>query len=249
MAQVLLKEEVQLLPCPVRIQSADPGIRVSGGKQSRLPGDQGGQAAQRIHKPLGEDIRPLSGQQVNIIFLRHFRRVPLFNGTGVLVAQPRQGRAAALVQADAAQAVQDSALRPQQIHIAGPAHKLRHQLFLNGITHLIGAVEAEHRAALHGGLGNFRQAGAQKVLAQEHAEHGRLRRILRRGRRQVQPGGGGVGGNQQLFPALLAPQLENQRVPAGLVDFLHLGAIAALPDFSQHGGQVKRIKGHGLLLP
>ena len=110
MAQVLLKEEVQLLPCPVRIQSADPGIRVSGGKQSRLPGDQGGQTAQRIHKPLGEDIRPLSGQQVNIIFLCHFRRVPLFNGTGVLVAQPRQGGAAALVQADAAQAVQDTAV-------------------------------------------------------------------------------------------------------------------------------------------
>ena len=73
------------------------------------------------------------------------------------------------------------------------------------------------------------------MLAQEHTEHGRLRRILRGGGGQMQPGGGGIGGEEQLLPALPAPQVQNQGVPAGLVDFVYPCAKTFLPHFLQHG--------------
>ena len=50
----------------------------------------------------------------------------------------------------------------------------------------------------------------------------------------MEPGGGGIGGKQQLFPAVPAPQMKNQGIPAGLVNFVHPGAGAFLPHLFQH---------------
>ena len=46
-----------------------------------------------------------------------------------------------------------------------------------------------------------------KVLPKEHAEHGGLRRILRTGGRQMEPGRRGIQGKEQLLPPLPAFEL------------------------------------------
>ena len=48
-AQMLSKEQLQLIRGFGDIQGAHPGIRIPCGKQRRLPAHQGGQAAQAIH--------------------------------------------------------------------------------------------------------------------------------------------------------------------------------------------------------
>ena len=116
------------------------------------------------------------------------------------------------------------------------------------VTHFVDAVEGEHGAALHGKLRHAQQPGAQKVLAQQHTEHGRLRRILRGIFRQVQPGSRGVGGEEQLLPPLPAAQVQDQGVPAGLVNLVHPGPQAPFPDLPQHRSHKISIKGHKILL-
>ena len=242
----ITEKDAKLFRSRFPFQRFHPGVDVPGGEQGGLPADQGGQAAQGIHQPLGKHIGPRGAENGAEILCCQIPGIPLLNGLGGLVVQSRQGGAAGLVQADPTQAVQDPAVGAKEVHIAGSAHQLHHQALLDGVAHLIRAVEGEFRGPLHGDLGDAVQPCPQKVLAQEHTEHGRLGGILRGGGGQVQPGGGGVGGDQQLFPPPLAAQQKDEGVPAGLKDLLHPGSIAPLPDLIQHGGQIKRVKGHGL---
>ena len=104
------------------------------------------------------------------------------------------------------------------------------------VAHFVDAVEAEGGAALHGRLGNAQQPGTGQVLAQQHTEHGRLRGVFRVGRCQVQPGGCGVGGDQQLFPALPGAKLQNHRISCGLMDLIDPGIRCLFPDLIQNRG-------------
>ena len=143
-----------------------------------------------------------------IVMTPLFAYIYLFHRFRLLVHEARQsGPLGAFVQADAAQAVDDPALRAQQVQIAGAAHQLSHQRFPDREAHLVGAVKEEGSRPLHGGLGDFRQLGTHEMLAQQHTEHGRLRRIFRGGGGQMEPGRGGIGGEEQLFPALPAAKM------------------------------------------
>ena len=154
-----------------------------------------------------------------------------------MVIKPRQDLPLlAHLKVDPAQAVQNPPVLRSQDEVRVAAHDLEDEVLLRGASHLVGAVEAERCRPLHGGLGNFCQLCPQKVLAQKHTEHGRLRRVLRGSRRQMQPGGGGVGGEEQLLPSLLAAQMNDHCVSGGLVDFLHPCADAPRADFLQHSG-------------
>ena len=240
-AQMLMEEQRQLVGGRVHVQRIDAGVRASGGVQRRLPAHQGGQSAQGIHQPVGQNVRPGGSEYVYITLCITLRgtvqQVQLHDRLRRLIHETRQRcPLGAFVKADAPQAVQNPPLRGQQIQIAGASHQLGHQRLLHRKAHLVGAVEAERCRPLHGGLGNFCQLCPQKVLAQKHTEHGRLRRILRRSRRQMQPGGGGVGSKKQLLPSLLAAQMNDHCVSGGLVDFLHPCADAPRADFLQHGG-------------
>ena len=50
------------------------------------------------------------------------------------------------------------------------------------------------------------------------------------------PGGGGIGGEEQLAPVIPAVHVQDQSIPAGLVDLVDPGADAALPNLIQHRG-------------
>ena len=249
MAQMLRKEQCQLLRRLWNVQGSHPGVRVPCGKQRRLPADQGGKAPQRIHQPVTEYIRPGSYQEVNIIFLPKSQGVLLGYLFRLDIVQTRQRRPlGAFVQTDAPQAVQNPSVGSQQVEVAGAAHQLRHQPLLHREAHFVGAVEGEHGAALHLRLGDVRKPGAQKVLAQQHTEHGGLRRVFRGGGGQMQPGGGGVGHKQQLFPALLAAKMEDQGIPAGLMELVHPGPQTPGAHLLQNRGEKKSVKCHELFL-
>ena len=57
-AYVLVEEQRQLVGGGVHVQRINAGVRASGGKQRRLPAHQGGQTAQGIHQPVGQNVRP-----------------------------------------------------------------------------------------------------------------------------------------------------------------------------------------------
>ena len=243
MPEILRKKQRQLFG-GVGGQGSHPGVGFAPGKQGRLPAHQGGEPAQGVHQPVAEHIRPGRCENPTIIRRRQVHGVFLFHGGGEPVLQSRQGRPGAFVQAHPAQAVQNPPLRRQQIQVAGSAHQLRHQLFLNRVAHFIGTGKGKFRHPLHRHLVHRRQAGSRKVLAQHHAEHGGLRRIFRGAGGEMEPGGGRVRGDQQLFPALPAPNQQQHRVPAGLENLFHPAAQAFLLHLRQNGGEKKRVKGH-----
>ena len=83
-------------------------------------------------------------------------------------------------------------------------------------------------------LMDIRQLCAHEMLAQQHTEHRRLRRIFRGRIGQVQPGRRGIGSKQQLGPVIPVVHLQNQGIPAGLVDLVDPGTDTLLPDLTQH---------------
>ena len=87
-------------------------------------------------------------------------------------------------------------------------------MLLHALTQLVGAVEAEIQQALHGRLRDGGQPAAHQVLAQQHAEHGGLRRIVPGHLRQLDAGGIGSGVQQQ---PLISPQQQNDLIPCGLL--------------------------------
>ena len=132
-----------------------PGIHAAAREKGRLPADQRGKAAQIIHQPVAEQVRPGGGEYGFKVRLGHGGGVLLLHRPGTLIVESRQGGPVALVQADAPQALQDPALLAHQVQIAGPAHQLRDQLLLSGVAHLVGAVEYEFRHTLHGQLADL----------------------------------------------------------------------------------------------
>ena len=76
-------------------------------------------------------------------------------------------------------------------------------------------------------------ARADKVLAQQHAEHRRLGRIFKARVRQMDAGVAGARGDQQAGVPLRGAQGEEQHVPLGL---LHLVDLRAL----ERGAQLRR---------
>ncbi|MNE71502.1 hypothetical protein D3C80_1673820 [compost metagenome] len=72
---------------------------------------------------------------------------------------------------------------------------------------------------LHADLGNALNGSAFTMLAQQHAEHRRLRRIDAAAFAQVQAGIGRVRRQQQLASASRAAQDEDKIVCAGLIYF------------------------------
>ena len=74
------------------------------------------------------------------------------------------------------------------------------------------------------------------MLAQKHTEHGGLVRIFRIGACEVEPGRGGIGGDQKPLPPGGAPQEQNQGIPGRLVNFLHPGPQGLSPELLQNSG-------------
>ena len=62
--------------------------------------------------------------------------------------------------------------------------------------------------------------------------------------RQLDPGAGGIGGQQQLMAAPGGAQVQQQGIPLRLVDLIHPGTGGFLPDLIQHRRKEIRVKCH-----
>ena len=110
-------------------------------------------------------------------------------------------------------------------------------MLLRGAAHFIGTVEGEIEQALHLRLLHPNQTAARQVLAQQHAEHRRLGRVLRRLLRQVNARVIGRSRQQKPSAAICAAHGQNQRIALRLLHLVHAAAeqllLQLLPDGSQ----------------
>ena len=141
-----------------------------------------------------------------------------------------------------ADAVQNAAVAVQQEEVGPVADGLQHQPALHPVAQLVQGLEAQSGHPLQGSLYNLQQPGPGHVLAQQHAEHGGLLRVLQGQGGQVEPGVGRVGRQQQAHIAhALGPQGQHHLVPAGLVDLVHPGPGQAGIQFMNHARQAQRV--------
>ena len=143
----------------------------------------------------------------------------------------------------APQAVENASVRAGQDQIGIAAHQLQDQLLAARNAHLVGAVKNKGHAALCGRLGDLRQTAAGQMLAQQHTEHGRLRRIFKGSLRQMDARAVDIGRKQQPAAAISAAQMQQDGVARGLLDLIDPAAgerQKLLPDGAEKNG----IKGH-----
>ena len=77
--------------------------------------------------------------------------------------------------------------------------------------------------------------GADQVLAQQHAEHRRLRRVLKAAFRQVHPGVACPRRQQQAQVLPFSPQGQQQHVPLRLLHLVNPAALQFLFQLSRQG--------------
>ena len=226
-----------------QICAGQPALRIPQHRQGNLPADQRGQASKSIHQPVCQPVRPRRLEKG--LKIRQFRRICLVQGHWWLIIESRQSLAAGrVVQADPAQAIQDSPLPIQQVEVGGSAHQLHHQLPAGQVSHFIGAGKDKADHPLHGGLFYGNQTAAGQVLPQQHTKHRRAVRVFPILVGKVQSRGRRIGHNHQPLPAGVAPQQENHRIPGRLVNFLHSGASSCLAYLIQNGRQKGCVKCH-----
>ena len=158
----------------------------------------------------GERCAASSARQ---LLLRHGERIPLALRGRQMVIKPRQDLPLlAHLKVDPAQAVQNPPVLRGQDEVRVAAHDLEDEVLLRGASHLVGAVEGEVQQPLHLRLLHPDQPPARQMLAQQHAEHRRLRRVFRRFIRQVDARMIGRGREQQFSAAGRAAHGQDQRV-------------------------------------
>ena len=151
---------------------------------------------------------------------------------------------AGFIQSHPPEAVHNAAPLIQQVDVGGSAHQLRHQNPTHLVAHFVGTQEGQPHQPLHGGLLHGQKPSPGQVLAQQHTEHGGLIRVFRVGGGEMEPGGRGIGGNQQPLPSPGAAQQQDDGVPGGLVNFLHSGVQDGVLQLLHHAGQKERVKCH-----
>ncbi|MNC33930.1 hypothetical protein D3C75_823420 [compost metagenome] len=126
-------------------------------------------------------------------------------------------------------AVQNKAgFRIHQDKIAVPSHQLHHHELNADIAQLIQLPGADADDPLHAHLLYRLNNGALAMLAQKHAEHGRLEGVHKILLGKMSPGIGGVGGEQQLPVGPLGAHLNDNIVIRGLVYFVNASAHTEL---------------------
>ena len=119
-------------------------------------------------------------------------------------------------------------------------------MLARGASHLVGAVEGEVEQALHLRLLHGHETAPCQVLAQEHTEHGRLRRVLGGLVRQVDARMIGRGRQQQPSAASRAAHGQNQRVALRLLDLIDAAAGQTALQLTTDRREEKCVKWHGI---
>ena len=143
-----------------------------------------------------------------------------------------------------ADAVQDALLGVQEYQVGPAAHGLQHQGPGDPVPQLVDRLHADEDDPLQMGLLQGQDAPAGEVLAQEHAEHGGLGRVLPDLPGQVEAWPVGAGGEEELHVLPRPPDRQQDLLPAGLIDLVDLAAHQGLPQFFQYRRQADRVQCH-----
>ena len=180
--------------------------------------------------------------------LRQRQRRPLIRlGRRQTIKQARQQLAAiGNIQIHSAHTVHNAPPVVEQNQIRLSAHGLQHQGAAAQFTQFVPALQMQADYALHLRLRNFNQPGPGQMLAQQHAEHGRLRRILPQQPGELQPRLVGPGVEQQ---PLSPGQQHNDLIPGRLLDFINSRPHKCLAHFLRGSAQGRSVHWHiGFLL-
>ena len=181
-----------------------------------------------IQNPLGQLLfrRCLAQQLFQLIRLHRQRVVFPLALRGLPVKHPRQdGTELGQVPVDAAEAVHDASLLVGQDQVGTASHGLQNQMTGHLVPHLVGGLQFHIHHPLHRRLPQSDDSCAGQVFPQEHTEHGRIGRVLPAAFGELEPGMGGVGGEQQLAVALIAPEEHHNFIPGRLKDLIHTSAL------------------------
>ena len=194
----------------------------------------------RRARPLSQrqQLRPVGGGEGPRVFLPRL-------GGGVLVKHPRQqGAGLGQVPLHPAQAVHNPVLPIQQQEVGPAAHGFQHQTATDFVPHLIGGLDNQLHQTLHRGLAEGQDFSPRQIFPQQHAEHGGLGGVLPGQIGQLEPGPAGVGREQQAAAPRPAPDLQQNFVPAGLVDLVDPSAQHRRLHLPADGGQAKGVHRH-----
>ena len=113
-----------------------------------------------------------------------------------------------------------------------------------GVVNFVARFQLQDRHALKAGLAYVGQLGTRKMLAQEHAEHGRCHGVflLHGGKAEARMIGAGV--DQQPPRALRTPHGQNDLVPLGLKNLFNACAKRVFSDLGKRTRQHSCIKSH-----
>ena len=193
--------------------------------------------------PLGQKRRPVLFRQPVRVLLPRL-------GVRQMVEHPRQqGPGLGQVALHPAQAVHDAVLPVQQEQVRPAAHHLQDQTAADLVAHLVRGLDDQLRQAFRRGLAQFQNFAAGEIFPEQHTKHRRLGRVLPGQGRQLDPGPAGVGREQQAAGAVLAPDVQQNLIPAGLVDLINAPAEYIPFRLCQHGGETQSVHGHPSDLP
>lgn len=226
---------------------AHRGVHLAKGLKGQLPGQQGRQAHAVIQEEPVRRARPLSQrQQLRPVGGGEGPRV-LFPrlGGGVLIKHPRS-RGRAWVRSPSTRRRQSTirVLPVQQQQVGPAAHGFQHQTAADFVPHLIGGLDNQLRQTLHRRLMERQDFSPRQIFPQQHAEHGGLGGVLPGQIGELEPGPAGVGRQQQAAAPRPAPDLQQNFVPAGLVDLVDPSAQHRRLHLPADGGQAKGVHGH-----
>ena len=211
-------------------------LPVAAGAEGQLPRHQRRQAGEAVQ----QQLVPLLTQgilQHQAQLLRLYRKgIQLvgFRRLAVKQAGQKLPLTPAKVAVHPADAVDDAPLPVQQQEVGAAAHGLQHQAALHPVAQLVQGLQPEFQNPLQRRLVQLQNPRPLEVLAQEHAEHRGLLRVLPVEGGQVGPGMAGVGGEEQAHVLPLPPYIKHHLVPGGLVELVNLA--------SGHGGT--ELRGH-----
>ena len=107
-------------------------------------------------------------------------------------------------------------------------------MFFAGHPHFVCRIQFDSQHPFHSRLYDCRNFCPLHMLAQEHAEHGRRRRILPRDVNKMHPRRAGGGRHQQAPCAALASRLQHDLIPIGLVHLFHTAAREHMIQFFRY---------------
>ena len=233
---------------PRRAQGEEAGVRLPGGAEGQLPCDEGRDAEVAVQQEgVDPPLRIGGGQLFPEARLRLLRHRQTSHGGRRLIVEPRQHLPLrGHIRVHPAETVDDAALPVQQDQIGTAAHGFQHQRSPARPAEVVGDVDLQPHQPLQGRLGKSGNAAPHQMLAQQHAEHGGLRRVVPGQTRQLEAGSVGSGAQQQ---PLIPPQQQDDLVPHRLLDLVDPQARQLRPQLLRHRLHTDPVQWHGLTPP